>query len=103
MYSLNETHDPNLECWVESASRPDTEFPIQNLPLGVFCLPDAEPRIGCAIGDQILDLHACADLGLIKSCAAGSCRSTNLNWMMALKPADWSALRLEISRLLRKN
>src|SRR5690242_20211661 len=34
MYEINETHDPNLKSWVESANDPETDFPIQNLP---FC------------------------------------------------------------------
>jgi fumarylacetoacetase len=56
------THDPDLRCWVESAHAPDTDFPLQNLPLGRFrpkFLRD-EPvpawRCGVAIGDQVLDL-----------------------------------------------
>lgn len=53
---LDETHDPALKSWVASANgHPD--FPIQNLPLGVFRRSsDERPRIGVAIGDEILDL-----------------------------------------------
>ena len=65
MYELNETHDPHLVCSVESANSPDTPFPIQNLPLGIFAGADEVPRVGCAIGDRILDLAACANRGLI--------------------------------------
>ena len=58
---IDETHDPALESWVESANAPDTDFPIQNLPFGIFRSrknrSDA-PRGGVAIGDQILDLAA---------------------------------------------
>ena len=56
--SLDHTHDPGLRSWVEGAEgHPD--FPIQNLPLGVFSTtPDGERRAGIAIGDVILDLHA---------------------------------------------
>jgi fumarylacetoacetase len=36
MTTINETHDPNLRSWVESANDPNTDFPIQNLPFGVF-------------------------------------------------------------------
>jgi fumarylacetoacetase len=57
---INETHDPNLKSWVESANDPNTDFPIQNLP---FCIIDnsnvvAIPSIGVAIGDKVLDLAA---------------------------------------------
>jgi fumarylacetoacetase len=51
----DETHDPKLRSWVESANIPDCDFPIQNLPLGVFRIyEDQQPRIGVAIGDFVL-------------------------------------------------
>ncbi|MEO8028564.1 MAG: fumarylacetoacetase [Bryobacteraceae bacterium] len=103
MYALNETHDPDLTSSVASANLEDARFPIQNLPLGVFALPDGEPRIGSAIGDQILDLRACAETGLITGPAAGACQSVTLNWLMSLTPEIWSGLRLQLSRLLRKD
>ena len=53
------THDPDAETWVNSA-RAHREFPIQNLPLGVFSIAGGEPRIGCAIGDEIVDLRGLA-------------------------------------------
>jgi fumarylacetoacetase len=55
---LNETHDPALRSWVESANDGITEFPIQNLPFGRFRRAGSEEpfRIGVAIGDQVLDL-----------------------------------------------
>jgi len=53
---IDRTHDPALQSWVESANRPDTEFPIQNLPYGTFRLRGEErPRLGVAIGDMVLD------------------------------------------------
>ena len=56
--SLDETHDPSLESWVESANDPLTDFPIQNLPLGRFRRGgEREWSIGTAIGDQVLDLE----------------------------------------------
>ena len=36
MAALNESHDPALRSWVESANEPGTDFPIQNLPFCVF-------------------------------------------------------------------
>jgi fumarylacetoacetase len=54
---IDETHDPKLKSWVESANRERCNFPIQNLPLGAFRRKrDACPRLGVAIGDFILDL-----------------------------------------------
>jgi fumarylacetoacetase len=53
---IDETHDPNRKSWVESANRPGCDFPIQNLPMGVFRTPgESRPRIGVAIGDSIID------------------------------------------------
>jgi fumarylacetoacetase len=57
-YPLDETHDPELTSWVESANHADGDFPLQNLPFGRFRTDqNAAWRIGVAIGDQILDLH----------------------------------------------
>ncbi|HUR55022.1 MAG TPA: fumarylacetoacetase, partial [Gemmataceae bacterium] len=54
---IDATHDPALRSWVDSANRPGCDFPIQNLPLGVFVPPgEARPRTGVAIGDFILDV-----------------------------------------------
>jgi fumarylacetoacetase len=57
---LDATHDPGLESWVESANEPGCDFPIQNLPFGIFKKKASleSPRGGVAIGDQILDLAA---------------------------------------------
>ena len=60
---LNETHDPSARSWVESANG-DSDFPIQNLPFGTFRHDGGAPRVGVAIGDQIVDLAASADAGL---------------------------------------
>jgi fumarylacetoacetase len=52
---IDQTHDPALRSWVESANRPGCDFPIQNLPVGVFQPPgDGRARLGIAIGDFIL-------------------------------------------------
>ena len=61
---MDETHDPDLRSWVESANDPDSDFPIQNLPFGVFTPTGVEnPSIGIAIGDQIVDMAACYEHG----------------------------------------
>ncbi|MCW3798108.1 fumarylacetoacetase [Sphingomonas sp. BN140010] len=61
MNGLDHTHDPALTSWVDSANG-HRDFPIQNLPLGVFSAEGAGRRIGVAIGDFILDLTQAADL-----------------------------------------
>jgi fumarylacetoacetase len=90
---LDETHNPDLRSWVESANAPDADFPIQNLPFGVFrrARSDESPRVGVAIGDQIFDLAA-ADL----------MRADALNGLMALGNAAATELRREVSRHLRE-
>jgi len=103
---INETHSADLRSWVESASDPATDFPIQNLPLGVFRRRDAGEswRVGMAIGDEVLDLAAAARSGLLDgaSSRAGSrCASPSLNALLSLEAIHWSALRLRASRLLR--
>ena len=59
IYEINETHDPNLKSWVESANDPNTDFPIQNLPFCRFRPPfhDFGNRLGVRIGDYVLDLE----------------------------------------------
>ena len=101
---VDRTHDPARTSWVESAQR-DTDFPIQNLPFGVFRPRDDDepPRVGMAIGDQILDLTACHDEGWFSGAAerAGdACAAATLNRLMALGRDTWTALRQQASDLL---
>lgn len=98
-WRTDETHDPKLTSWVEGANgHPD--FPIQNLPFGVFSLGDGTPRVGVAIGDMILDLAACANHGLLPSAVSEFCDDVTLNRLMAA-PADARAeLRKRLSGLL---
>jgi fumarylacetoacetase len=106
MQQINETHDPALRSWVESANSPDADFPLQNLPFGVFRRHGSdEPfRGGVAIGDQIVDLAAAQKAGAFAgdgAAAATTCGQSTLNAFMALGPEAWSALRLALSRALR--
>ena len=97
---LNETHDPARRSFVESANTPGCDFPIQNLPFGVFRPALGQPpRVGVAIGDQILDVAAAsAALDGPAAAAARACSEPRLNHLMSLGPPDWSALRLALSR-----
>src|SRR5438874_12295147 len=69
---INETHDPNLKSWVESANEPDTDFPIQNLPFCQFEGFDTGEHYnaGVAIGDQILSINALRNRDLFKGTLA---------------------------------
>jgi fumarylacetoacetase len=109
--ALNETHEPRLTSWVATANAPETDFPIQNLPLGVFRRVGSSEayRGGVAIGDQILDLAAALKAGAFRSdvvgpaAAAAALAATHplLNEFMAAGPEASSALRLALSRALR--
>lgn len=101
---MNETHDPARTAWVESAQG-HTDFPIQNLPFGVFRRSGSgdSPSVGVAIGDRILDLSAArAVAGFVglAARAAEACASTSLNPLMALGRDHRSALRQQVSALL---
>jgi len=99
------THDASLRSWVESANDPATDFPVQNLPLGVFrYLGEGPSRVGCAIGDRVLDLAACAERGLLRGMPSDveeACRGTRLDGLMALEPRVRGTLRHRLSHLLR--
>src|SRR3954469_21631964 len=100
---LDHTHDPSLTSWVESANDPASDFPIQNLPFGIFASAGTAASVGVAVGDRILDVVACLDAGLIEGgarAAADACRSTTLNALMALGREPVRALRRAISGLL---
>ncbi len=106
MTELNETHDPALISWVESANAAGSDFPLQNLPFGVFRRRGSGEafRGGVAIGDQTLDLAAAQAAGAFggeAAKAAAACSEPTLNAFMARGPAAWSALRLALSRALR--
>src|SRR5687767_14633342 len=89
--TLDHTHDPALRSWVESANEPGCEFPIQNLPFGIFKRQgkNEAPRGGVAIGEEILDL-ACLD---IKT-------GPTLNGIAAMGSVVWKQLRKKLSRTL---
>ncbi len=103
--TTNETHDPAARSWVESANRPGCDFPVQNLPFGVFRPAHGLARVGVAIGDQVFDLAAAAERGLFAGDTlareAALCCDGALNPLMALGERHWSALRRSIFHLLR--
>jgi fumarylacetoacetase len=102
---MNQTHDPALKSWVESANASGGDFPIQNLPFGIFKRRDTteSPRVGVAIGDMVLDVSAANRANAFEEeaqRAATACTKPSLNALMALGPKYWSALRSRISELL---
>lgn len=90
------------KSWVSSANdHPD--FPIQNLPLGIFSRPGQKPRGGVAIGDRILDLQAALEAGLFVGDAAVAAEAASreqLNHFFALGASGREALRTALLHLL---
>ena len=99
---VDETHSAARRSWVASANgHPD--FPIQNLPLGVFAPPGGAARGGSAIGDEIFDLAAALELGLFEGIAARAAEAasgTTLNPLFALGREPRVALRRRLIEIL---
>ena len=91
---------PLKKSWVESANSPDCPFPLNNLPYGVFSTGEEEPRCGVAIGDQILDMAATEEAGLITLADVPLFDVPYWNDLMAEGPAVWAALRDRLTTLL---
>ena len=102
---IDETHSPELRSWVDSANAPTTDFPVQNLALGVFRANDGRARPSVAIGDQILDLTAAVNLKLLDAAEAQlveACASDGaLNLLLEAGPKQMRSLRSALSLLLR--
>lgn len=107
---LGQTTSPELRSWIESANSPETDFPIQNLPFGVFSDNKLDTgRVGVAIGDLIVDLSVLESAGLIAvpyvlTDDAGQPKSVfrqpRLNDFVALGNAVWTSVRIQLSTLL---
>ena len=106
MPTINETHDPQLRSWVESANDGRTDFPIQNLPFAVFRRQGSREawRGGVAIGDQIVDMAAAVAAGVFSGDAlapAHAAAESTLNNLMQMGHQPASALRKALSKALQ--
>ncbi len=102
---IDATHDPTRLSWVASANG-HTEFPIQNLPFGIFSMLGDKPRGGVAIGDGILDISAALNAGLFSGVArdaAEAAAGPELNPLLALPASARRALRQRLSDILAAN
>lgn len=107
---IDETHDPNLKSWVESANDPATDFPIQNLPLCAMLHQHedhAHRHLGVVIGDQILDISMLIESGLFNDGTYANdyavlLRSPYANFIAALDGMSRD-LRARAQRLLRSD
>ena len=89
--------------WVESANRPEADFPLNNLPCGVFSRPGEEPRCGMAIGDFVLDVTALEEEGLLVLEGGPLLDVPFWNEVMEAGPAVWTALRARVAELLNEH
>jgi fumarylacetoacetase len=103
---LNATHDPLRKSWIESANATDTDFPIQNLPFGLFrTRPDGPGRGGVALGDMIVDLAHLLSLDVLTGAATAAAHAAagpSLAPLLACDPAAARALRAQLSDLFRE-
>jgi fumarylacetoacetase len=99
---IDATHDPTRESWVASANG-HAEFPVQNLPFGVFSIRGDGTRGGVAIGDSVLDIGAALAAGLfsgaVRDAAEIAARPT-LNALLALPASARLGLRQRLSEIL---
>jgi len=105
MYDINETHDPNLRSWVESANDPNTDFPIQNLPFCAFAPNQSigNPEIGVIIGDQVISLEDAFHVGSFPDIADNVFeeRAANLNYLASSNTAIHLKIRQGLVDLFR--
>ena len=101
MATLRETNDPKLRSWVKVPANSD--FPIQNLPFGIFEKKGMKPRAGVAIGDHVLDLSYLQDNGHLEECELplDIFRQSTLNDFLRLGRKKIRSVRVQVSRLLR--
>lgn len=98
---MTKPNNPLLRSWIEVA--PDSDFPVQNLPFGIFKTQSSSPRVGVAIGDQVLDLAILNKLGFLDNLKIDNSVFTNqyLNDFIALGKSTTNAVRERISVLLQ--
>jgi len=96
---IDRTHDPARISWVGGAE-PGSDFPLQNLPLGIFSDSAGARRAGAAIGDYILDLAAVAASGLFDEEWRADLSQPVLNAWLSRGPGDHRALRHRLFDLL---
>lgn len=109
MINVNETHDPNLKSWIESANAPETDFPIQNLPFCIFHRAETyeNMRVGVGVGDFVLDVYPCYEAALFDDesfslavCADNYCLDQSL---MRKNQSLQAAFRRRLIEILSEN
>jgi fumarylacetoacetase len=96
------TNDPALKSWLDIPA--DSDFPIQNLPFGIFRHKLGSPRAGVAIGNYVLDLQMLSELGYFDNLYlkdASVFSKDALNDFIALGKPAWQSVRHRVSQLLQ--
>jgi len=108
-YEPNQTNDPSLKSWVESANDASSHFPIQNLPLCAFLHPDEEAVVlGARIGDKLVDLGLLAEAGILTDDHDGHAHhhehsifdDVALNHVLGHGPALMAGMRKQLQEFL---
>lgn len=87
--------------WVKSANTPDTPFPLNNLPYGVFSRPGKRTKYrGVAIGDMVLDVALAASDGLLPKLDLAGFGAPEWNGFMSLGPSAWEEFRTALKEML---
>ncbi|MCP1169547.1 fumarylacetoacetase [Limimaricola litoreus] len=89
-----------IRSWIASANDPACDFPLNNLPYGVFSTAGGAPRCGTAIGDRILDLHGLEQAGLLEF--SNQLQTGRWNEIMAMGRDTWARLRRELMEMLEE-
>lgn len=94
---------PLKTSWLASANSADTDFPLNNLPYGVFSTDSLDARCGVAIGDMILDMQSAEEQGVIDLTDDPLFDVPFWNELMEQGPAVWTALRNRLTELLAED
>ncbi len=97
--NIDHTHDASASSWVNGADA-HSDFPVQNLPLGIFSHPNSHSGICTAIGDFVLDLAALVELGVLPNSVGQALRQPNLNAFFALAISQRVMLRHTLFHIL---
>jgi fumarylacetoacetase len=89
-----------LKSWVDSANTASTDFPLNNLPCGVFTTGEEDPRCGVAIGDFILDITALEAEGILKLSDQPLFDVPFWNELMEAGPNTWADFRAQVTAML---
>ncbi len=97
--NLDVTRDPQRKSWILAANHANCDFPIQNLPFGIFSdAANPSPRVGVALGDRIVDLSVLQQAGIL-TLAQPVFAQPRLNDFIALGRPAWREIRMQLSTL----